>query len=807
MSSVIRDIRYAARSFLRAPRFTIPALLALALGIGATSAIFSVVRGVMLRPLPYTNPDRIVVVWETNLALNRPRNVIAPSNFAEWRERNRSFTHLGMATAFRLNFVLGGQPEEVVGTMASSDLFPVLGVTPALGRAYGASEDLQNNDRVIVVSHEFWRTRLGGRADVIGTAITTDAIPRTLIGVMPEGFTLFGEKTNFLVPYGWTPQELRETAGRGSSFGLARLRDDVTFDQAESDMKSLMALRQKENPRLNTNWSITLVPAHEQTVDQIRPALQVLAGAVLFVWLVACVNVANLLLARGAVREREFGLRTALGAGRARIVSQMLAESLLLGLAGGVAGLILAFVFHRGLLALVADRLPVPRLEQVSLDPTIVVLTLGLSLLTGLVFGIAPALVASHRLSDALKAGGRSGGGPRSRRVLGTLVATEVALSLVLLTGAALLVQSFARLSNISPGFRAEGLLTARVQVPGARYDTPARRSGFYNDVVSRIATLPGVQSAAAISFLPLAGGGIGTSFYRTDRPEPAPGQAPVSDVRPVTPGFFRTMGIPQVTGRDFTSADRGVSPQVAIVNETLVARYLGGENPLGMRLNVFIGPPDRRVYEIVGVVGDIKLARLDGEVRPTVYIAHAQFPIPLMTFVARTEGNPELLVPGVSAAVHGIDPELPLADVRTMDAVVDRTLARPRIVAVLLTVFAVMALALAAVGVYGMMAYSVAERTQEIGVRMALGATAESVFGLVIGQALRLVGVGVAAGLVMAAALTRLLATLLYETEPLDPVTFIATAALLSVVAMLASFVPARRGTRIAPVQALRAE
>jgi putative ABC transport system permease protein len=807
MSSVIRDIRCAARSFLRAPRFTIPALLALALGIGATSAIFSVVRGVMLRPLPYTNPDRIVVVWETNLALNRPRNVIAPSNFAEWRERNRSFTHLGMATAFRLNFVLGGQPEEVVGTMASSDLFPVLGVTPALGRAYGASEDLQNNDRVIVVSHEFWRTRLGGRADVIGTAITTDAIPRTLIGVMPEGFTLFGEKTNFLVPYGWTPQELRETAGRGSSFGLARLRDDVTFDQAESDMKSLMALRQKENPRLNTNWSITLVPAHEQTVDQIRPALQVLAGAVLFVWLVACVNVANLLLARGAVREREFGLRTALGAGRARIVSQMLAESLLLGLAGGVAGLILAFVFHRGLLALVADRLPVPRLEQVSLDPTIVVLTLGLSLLTGLVFGIAPALVASHRLSDALKAGGRSGGGPRSRRVLGTLVATEVALSLVLLTGAALLVQSFARLSNISPGFRAEGLLTARVQVPGARYDTPARRSGFYNDVVSRIATLPGVQSAAAISFLPLAGGGIGTSFYRTDRPEPAPGQAPVSDVRPVTPGFFRTMGIPQVTGRDFTSADRGVSPQVAIVNETLVARYLGGENPLGMRLNVFIGPPDRRVYEIVGVVGDIKLARLDGEVRPTVYIAHAQFPIPLMTFVARTEGNPELLVPGVSAAVHGIDPELPLADVRTMDAVVDRTLARPRIVAVLLTVFAVMALALAAVGVYGMMAYSVAERTQEIGVRMALGATAESVFGLVIGQALRLVGVGVAAGLVMAAALTRLLATLLYETEPLDPVTFIATAALLSVVAMLASFVPARRGTRIAPVQALRAE
>jgi putative ABC transport system permease protein len=571
-------------------------------------------------------------------------------------------------------------------------------------------------------------------------------------------------------------------------------------------MKALMALREKENARLNTGWSITLVPAHEQMVDQIRPALQVLAGAVLFVWLVACVNVANLLLARGTVREREFGLRTALGAGRARIVSQMLAESLLLGLGGGVAGLALAFVFHRGLLALVADRLPVPRLEQVSLDPTIVLITLGLSLLTGLVFGIAPAHVASHHLNDTVRAGGRSGGGPRSRRVLGTLVAAEVALSLVLLTGAALLVQSFVRLSHISPGFRAEGLLTARVQLP-PRYDTPERRSGFYIDVVSRIAALPGVQSAAAISFLPLAGGGIGTSFYSADRPEPAPGRAPAADVRPVTPGFFRTMGIPQVMGRDFTPADRIESPLVAVVNETLVAGYLGGENPLGTRLNVFLGPPDRRVFEIVGVVGDIKLASLDSEVRPTVYIAHPQFTIPVMTFVARTEGNPELLVPGVSAAVHGIDRELPLADVRTMDAVVDATLARPRIVAVLLTAFAVMALALAAVGVYGVIAYSVAQRTQEIGVRMALGATTDSVFGLVIGGALRLVGIGVATGLVGAAALTRLLTTLLYETEPLDPITFIVTAVVLTVVAMLASYIPARRGTRIAPVEALRAE
>jgi predicted permease len=466
----------------------------------------------------------------------------------------------------------------------------------------------------------------------------------------------------------------------------------------------------------------------------------------------------------------------------------------------------LAFILHRGLLALVADRMPVPRLEQVSLDPTMVLLTLGLSLLTGLVFGIAPAILASRRVSGTVRAGGRSGGA-RSRRVLGTLVATEVALSLVLLTGAGLLVQSFVRLSNINPGFRADGLLTARVQIPAARYNTPQRSSGFYTDAVARIAALPGVQSAAAITFLPLSGGGIGTSFHRTDRPVPAPGQSPVTDVRPVTPGLFRTMGIPHVMGRDFTSADQGKGPLVAIVNETLIAGYFDGENPLGKRLYVFIGPPDRTVYEVVGVVGDIKLTSLDGEVRPTVYIPHTQLPFGLMTFVARTEGNPELLVPGVSAAVHGIDPELPLADVRTMEAVVDRTLARPRTVAVLLTVFAVMALTLAAVGVYGVMAYSVAQRTQEIGVRMALGATTDSVFGMVIGDAMRLVGIGVVAGLVCAAGLTRLLATLLYETRPLDPVTFIATALLLTVVAMLASFVPARRGTRIAPVQALRAD
>jgi putative ABC transport system permease protein len=805
MSHVIRDLRFAARSFLRSPRFTVPAVLALALGIGATSAIFSVVRGVVLRPLPYSEPDRIVVVWESNARRNR--NVIASGNWVEWRARNRSFSHLGMAGSWRLNLLLDGRPEEAIGMFASSEIFPALGVQPALGRAYGPSEDEEGHDRVIIVSHNFWRTRLGARADAIGTTITTNGIPRTLVGVMPPAFTLLGQRTDFLIPYGWTMEGLRSAPGRGFSYGLARLRDGISLEQASSDMKAIAAQLETEFPRRNTGWSVTLVPVHEQTVDQIRPALQVLTGAVLLVLLVSCVNVANLLLARSAVRQRELGLRAALGARRSRLISQMIAESVLLGAMGGLVGLFLAFLFHRGLLALVAERLPVPRLDQVSLDVTVVMLTMGLSLVTGLLFGVVPAIVSSNALNDAIREGGRHGGGPKARRVLGGLVAAEVALSLVLLTGAGLLVRSFVRLSSIDPGFRANGVLTMRVQISPVRYDTPERSSGFYSNLLTRIAALPGVQSTAGITFLPMTGGGIGTSFWRTDRPTPAPGQAPSTDVRPVTPGFFRTMGIPHVMGRDFTASDRDDSPGVAIVNETLVRQYFANENPIGQRLHVNAGPADRLDYEVVGVVGDIKLAALDVDVRPTVYLPHTQLAMGIMTLLARTEMNPLSLSNSIGAEVHAMDRELPLADVRTMDDVVASTLARPRIVTTLLVAFAIMALVLAAVGVYGVMAYSVGQRTQEIGVRMALGATPESVFELVLGQALRLVAVGVVAGLAVAAGLTRLLATMLYETEPLDPPTFIVTAIVLTLVAMLASFIPARRGTRIAPVEALRAD
>jgi putative ABC transport system permease protein len=807
MGTLMQDLRFAARWFVRAPRFTVPAVLALALGIGATSAIYSVVRGVMLNPLPYRDPERIVSIWESNARRNRPRNVVGPANFLAWRERNRSFEYFGLVGPTRLNIMLDSRPEEVAGLAASADVFAALGVQPVLGRVYTAREDLEGNDGGILVSHEFWRSRLGGRDDVLGLVLTANARSRSVVGVMPPGFTIEGQRADFMIPYGWTLEQLRAAPGRGLSHGIARLRDGISFEQAAAEMKAIAAQLEKEAPQRNTGWSVTLVPVHDQMVEQIRPALVVLAGAVALVLLIACVNVANLLLARSTIRQRELGLRTALGAGRGRLLRQMMTESILLGLVGGVAGLALAVAFHRGLLALVADRIPVPRLDQVALDMPVVWFTLALALGTGLIFGIVPALFATSAANDALREGGRHGGGPRSRRALATLVVAEVALSLVLLSGAGLLIRSFIALQNTSPGFRAEGVLTARVQLAGSEYNEERRIADFYTNAVSRIATLPGVQSAAGITYLPMAGPGIGTSFHRPDRPKPAPGESPVTDVRPVTPGFFKTMGIPQRAGRDFAPWDEAGSPRVAVVGDTLVKQMFDGENPLGKRLSITGGGQEWMNVEIVGAVGDIKMGTLDASTRPAIYVPHTQLPIGLMTFVMRTEMDPMSLVPSVRAAVRAIDPALPLGDVKTMEEVVDATLARPRAVSVLLTAFALMALLLAGVGVYGVMAYSVSQRTQEIGVRMALGATARSVFRLVLGQALRLVAMGIVLGLLAAASLTQVVESLLYETGPLDPWTFGVTAVVLTLVTALASYVPARRGTRISPVEALRAE
>jgi putative ABC transport system permease protein len=802
MSTLLQDLRFAFRSFIRAPRFSVPAILALALGIGATSATLSVVRGVMLEPLPYRDGDRIVGLWESRPARDLIRNVIAPSNFVAWRERNRSFSDLAMVGPSRLILVIGDTPEEVAGLVASSDLFPVLGVQPVVGRAYNAREDEQDNDAVMMLGYEFWQARLGGRSDVVGSTMRANGRLRTILGVMPPGFTVAGQKASFLIPYGWTMERLRAAQGRGSSYAIARLRDGVTVEQAAAEMRNIMAEREREAPRLNTGWTAVVVPVHEQMVEQIRPALLILTGAVALVLLIACVNVANLLLARSTARQRELGIRAALGARRRRLLAQLLTESLLLGAAGGAAGLALAFAFHRGLLSLVADRVPVPRIDQVALDLPMLGATMAIALATGVLFGFVPAIVASASVDENLREGGRHGGGPRSRRILGTLVVAEIALSLVLLVSAGLLIRSFARLQSIDPGFRPVGVLTARVQTPGY---PPRESAAFFTNALARVAAIPGVEQAAGVTFLPMArGAGMRTGFFRVDRPQPAPGTGSTTDVRPVTPNFFKTMGIAHVTGRDFTPADQAESTRVAIVSEAAVRREFPGEDPIGKRIDVFIGdagPP----YEIVGVVKDIKIASLDVDVFPMVYIPHTQLRAGVMTFVARTSMNPMSLATGVTAAIRSIDPQLPVADVRSMDDVVAITMARPRVITTLLVAFAMMAILLAGVGVYGVMAYSVGQRRQELGLRLAMGATSGMVFRMVIGQALALAMIGVVIGLAVALGTTRVMQTLLFETGPRDPSTFGLAAVALIAVAVLASYVPARRSARMPLSEALQ--
>ena len=804
LEDAVRDTRHAARLLWRSPGFTIAALITLAVGIGATSAIYSVVRTVMLEPLPYHEPERVVTIWETNRG-GTSRNVIAPSNFVEWRERVRTIAHIGMTGPVNLAFVLNGHGVGIPGRALSADSFQALGVQPMLGRAYTPEEDYGGRRDVIVLSHEFWQRRLGGRGDVIGLPLSTDDGPKIVLGVMAPAFTVLGESAEFYLPYADTLEQMRATRGRGSSYAIGRLRDGVSFAQAESDMRRIYADLIREFPQRNANRTVMLFELQDQMVGELRPAIYALVGAVALVLLVACVNVANLLLARSAAREREIGMRTALGARRGRLMRQMLAESVLLAAVGGVAGLGVASLFHQGLLALVDDRIPIPRIEQVTLDGDVVGVTLLVAVVTGVLFGLMPAIVSTRQAGDALREGGRHGGSRRLHRLLGAMVVAEVALSLVLLTGAGLMMRSLVKLRGTDLGFRVDGVLTATVQLPGARYDMP-QAEAFFRQALGRLGALPGVERAAGASCLPVPNPCIGTSFWRADQAKPDAGQLTSGHVRPVTPGFFDTMGIPRLEGRDFSDGDGADAPPVAIISRELARHHFGDASPLGLPLRIsvdHVGGRDDIEWTVFGVVSDIR-SSLDGPLRQTIYLPRSQRPGRFMTFFLRTPQEPAALATTVTKTLQSIEPQVPV-ETRTLDDVVGRTIARQRAVAVLLVVFAVVALALAAVGVYGVMAFSVRERAREIGVRMALGATALSVFRLVLGRALRLVGLGVAVGLVASSLLTQTLERLLFEVEPLDPWTFGVMAAVLTLVAVVASCLPARRSMRVAPIDALR--
>lgn len=802
LEAVVRDFRYGARALLHAPRFTIPSLLTLALGIGATAAMFSVLGAVLLEPLPYREPDRVIAVWETNRG-GSTRNGIAAANFVEWRERARTLEHFGMVGSRGMAMVLNGQPLQVGGLTVTAAVFDALGVQPALGRVYAAAED--SGTDVIVLSHEFWQRALGGRADILGTALTADGEPRTVIGVMPPRFTIAGQPADFFVAYGATDERLRAARGRGGSYAIARLRDGASFDEAATEMRAIYASLEKEYPERNAARTVMLFRLGDQMVGEIRPALLTLMGAVALMLLVACVNVANLQLARSAARAREVGMRTALGASRGRLVRQMLSESLLLAVAGGIAGLGVAALLHRGLLTMVGSRLAIPRLDQVALDERVVLFTMLVALATGVAFGLAPALMSAGSSAPMLREGGRTVGGRTLHRALNGLIVVEVALSLVLLVGAGLLMRSFVNQRNIDTGYRSEAIVAARLSLPG-RYST-AQAATLFDDARTRLAALPGVRDVAAATCLPSAGCAA-TTVWRLDREVPPDGQRQSSQIRAVSPAYFRTLGIALAGGRDFSEADTVTSPPAVIVSESVVRDYFGSDQPLESELHINSidhanGRADMR-WRIVGVVRDVR-SSVDGTSTRVVYVPMPQMPGRGASLLVRTDGNVTTIGPAVTKTVQAMSPESPI-DVRLLGDVVAGTIARPQAITVLVGAFALLTLTLASIGVYGVIAYSVRERTKEIGVRLALGATAIGVCGMVMSRALKLTAVGVVVGAVSAAVFTRAIQQLLFRVDPLDPWTFAGAPLVILLVAAIAAFVPAVRGMRTSPSDVLRA-
>ena len=810
MERLWQDLKYGARMLAKSPGFTAVAVIALGLGVGANTAIFSVVNQVLLRQLPFQDPSRLVMVWEKNRPRNRDRNVISPANFLDWRDQNAVFDDMAAFLDFRFNLTGTAEPEELPGEIAMVNLFSVLGATAEFGRTFEPGDGAEGNN-VVILSHGLWQRRFGGDRDVVGKSIALDGKNYTVIGVMPPDFRLYVKQGSLIgKPVElWVPNEFNAQARvrRGRAWmSVARLKPDVTVPQAQVEMDSIAARFEEQYPEFNKGWGVTVVPLREQLVGDVKPALMVLLAAVGFVLLIACANVANLLLARAASRQKEIAIRTALGAGRSRVIRQLLTESVLLSTIGGGAGLLLAMWGTDVLVALTPKDLL--GIESVSLDRRVLFFTILVSLATGLLFGIAPAIAASRtNLNEVLKEGGRdSSGAGRSQRVRSALVVVEVALALLLLIGSGLMIRSLWRLQAVDPGFDSSKMLTARLLLPGSKYAQDRQRTDFFKQLVERLQALPGVQAATAIDALPLAGGGSATGFTIAGQPTPAPGEKPACDVRVVHPNYFEAMGIQLLQGRTFTEREATEVSRVVVVNRALVDRYFPGEDPIGKRIAVEMSD-DPMPSSIVGVVGDVKYQGLDLDVRPMAYWPHPELARSFMTLVVRANNDPAALATALRHEVLAMDNDQPIADVRTMDELLSTSIARTRFSALLLAVFAGVAMVLAAVGIYGVMSYSVEQRTREIGIRMALGADRGDVVAMVVRQGMTLSLIGVAVGLGAAWVLTRFLATLLFQVTATDPASFASIPLALVAVALVASLIPARRATKVDPIVALRYE
>ena len=804
-----QDVRFAARSLAKNPGFAAVTIATLALGIGANTAIFTVVHAVLIERLPFHEPARLVAVWEENAQRPGRKNVVAPFNYRRWQERSTPFASMSGIYDTRVNLTGDGRPEQLVAQFVMPSFFTTLGAEPMMGRAFAPDEGPDGNDQVVILSHGLWQRRFGGDPAIVGKTIRIDGHPMTIVGVMPPRFGLFlktgtlaGKPAELWAPMVFSEQGAQRSGRYASAIG--RLASGETLASAQTKMSAIASALADQFPERDKGWSVRVVPLHEEIAGDLRPTLLILFAAVGFVLLIACANVAGLLLARGTSRVREMAIRTALGAGRGRILSQLLTENLLLALVGGAVGLLLA---RWGVALLVAfSPADLTGIRLVQLSPSVLAFTFAVSILTALLCGLVPALAGSRpEVQESLKDGARSAGAGVHTRVLRkAFVITEVALAVILLAGAGLMLRSLGALGRVNPGFQREGLLTARVSLAGEQYKEDAPVLRFFSEAVGRASKLPGVREAGAVSFLPFTGLAAATDFRIVGRPVPPPGQELGTEVRVCDNGYLRTMRIPLVRGRLFTDREMRVKSDVVLVSEGFAKEFFPGQDPLGQKIVVDMmqDPPPT---EIIGVVGDVKHAGLNAEARPMVYWPHPELVYGGMTLVLRTDSDPAAAAPMLERAIQSIDKDQPLSDVRTMTQWIGASLARERFASALLLLFAALALTLAAIGIYGVMSYIVGQRATEMGIRSALGATARDIRSLILRDGARLLLVGLAVGLPLALAGSRALRSLLFETRAADPATFAVVLAVLAAAALFASWLPARRAAKIAPAEALR--
>jgi putative ABC transport system permease protein len=803
LETCAQDIRYGLRILRRSPAFTTVAVLTLSLGIGATATIFSLVNGLLLQPLPYHHADALLLVAATHAQAGQYRDVTSYPDFSDWRNQTQVLEGLAAFRAQYCDLTAEGRPERVRGLRVTEDFLRVLEVTPVLGRAFLPEEYRPGKNRVVLLGDALWRNRLHADPDILGKTVKVSDEILTVVGVMPPGFEFPPNEHSML----YTPLPPDQKRSHGWLWAVGRLKSGIALHNAQAEMDTIARRLERQYPESNAERGINLIPLHEATVGEVRPATLIFMGAVSMVMLIVCANLANLTLSRTIARERELAVRAAIGAGRTRLVRQLLTESILVSSAGGIIGLLLAGWGVKLLVALLLKNLPAPRLESVSIDGWVFAFTFFVAMTAGIIFGLAPALSGSRvRLGESLQAGSRTLAGSAQRKRLRTLlVVAEMALALVLLIGAGLMMKSFLVLTRIDLGLDPRGVLALDFSFPSLRYSQAQYRLNFLQQVLERVREIPGVASAAWVADLPLTDNTDSLGFSIDGRPGPAPGKQYHARFNVVGPDYFRALGIPIHRGRDFSERDSVTAAGAAVINQAIAQSLWPMEDPLGKQIST----DGKRWFSIVGVVGNVRQLGPMSDPRPEIYLSYLQDPVSWSwrTLIVKTAGEPLKLVGPIQEAVWSADKDQPISDIRTLEQVLWKSVAQPRVFALLLGVFALMAMILAAIGIYGVVSYSVTQRTQEFGVRIALGATRSEVLRMVLGEGLLLTAIGLSTGLLGAVGMTRVLAKFLFEVQPTDPATYIAVILTLAAVATAACYVPARRATKVDPIVSLRYE